>query len=474
MNGNGGGFGGGGGTPLYPGGFNPEGGLLRGPTAPGPGYGVARPGFAGSGAGRNPFTGSPFPGSPFGTPESAGSFAQVPTAGPIASVLSARHGGPRALPQDVPPQPALFDIVRVWHGGKLFPGDKTGDPPHNLPWLTIEVYDVQNGIVIHRIDYLPPSQDDDALTHEIWGRILSTARAYDDAQPHYFAVRCHFTDQNGRMSDDTWMSSSVLIPRQNGDFGAHTGMQARAAIGFGRNHSAPHHAMQEIDMAAMFMHGIDRLMQRFENDLERKDVELARYQAREVTVMELHGELMKDVRREKREEAEFDMKMTMLKNGLERLAPMMSYGGMKIIEYANAKLNAKTPKSAREERSFETLRTILTGLKASGQASTPEKLFATLKMIGIGPDVQNDLMGLLFEIEVDERRRIAEAQTRGMITMQNLLGTAPAAGAPAPGAPAVSVATPARPIAAPAHVPTAPPSGAPPVRALPDAHDLYF
>ena len=392
--------------PLYPDGFNPAGGRLttgpvRAPTSafgPGGGRFPGMGGVAGYGGG-----------VPYGPPETAGSFAAVPTEGALGAVFARRQTGPRALPQDLPPQPELFAMVRTWHGGKPVAPEKYGDPPIVLPWLTMEVYDLHSGIVVHRVDYLPPDQDDDALVHEVWERIIRTVRAYDDASAHHFGVRCHFNDQAGHMAEDTWMSGSVIVPKKNGDFGAHTGLQARAALGYGRNHPAPHHAMQEIDMAAMYMHGIDRMFQMYDRAEQRNVDELQRYRDRETQVMELHRDLMKDTVAEKRAEKEFEIKMRALEAGLEKLAPMLSYGGMKLIEIANAKLNQKTARSPREEQSFETMRLVLQSLKASGKASSPAALFATLKEMGLGPDVQEQIMKLLFEVEVDERRRIADA-----------------------------------------------------------------
>jgi hypothetical protein len=303
-------------------------------------------------------------------------------------------------------------MVRAWAKGKSW--RRTAQDVVLLPWVSLDLIHLETDRCIHPVDDVARYEPDD-LSHDVWERAKGYVRALRDTRPHSFVARCRFADAEGRETFEE-CPMVVSLPSEGQQWGQHASphYQGRGGYGGARSGSpASHITDQEISVMAMGLNLMRDLKDAYQEDKREDRRTIQAYQAREVETIKIFQGLMQDQAKQEREQLWEQGKIAALKIIAGRVAKIAPIVGVQLSQIAAQYMSGggrkKTP---REELAFETLRGILRRAKAQG-ADSPEKLFDMLKMMGIGEndDLREDIVKLLIEITIDDKRKELAAQS---------------------------------------------------------------
>lgn len=268
------------------------------------------------------------------------------------AVVPRLHDDGRRSYYDPDPPPELITTIKHWHGGKAA---TVARERVVTPWSSIQLYD-ETGREIHSVDYLDPSVDDADLVLEIWDKVKSRTRYFDDAHPHDFTLECSFADLEGNATSADELYLKCRLPRENGRWGDQTGYaQAR----FGRmlkDHPAPHLAHFDIEAMAMAHGLVDKLYQRFEGIIQSQERTISKLVDREESVLRREREVSVDERKKFWEEQKLKAGVGLVKVLGGRLAKLLPLLGLKASDaFANKFLGKVKEKTAREEDAYDFL-----------------------------------------------------------------------------------------------------------------------
>lgn len=324
---------------------------------------------------------------------------------------------------DPKPPPELVGMVRAWAKGKAW--RRSGQASVTLPWVSIDLVHVETDRVIHPYDDVGGygGQPDD-LSHDLWERAKGYVRMLRRTDPVAFIAKCRFADAEGRETFEECPMVATLPPEDQ-QWGQHASphYQGRGhglgygAAGAGRYGTpAGHITEQEISVMAMGMNLLRDLADNYKEDKREDRATIRAYQAREVDTIKIFQGLMQDKAKQEREQLWEQGKIAALKMIAGRLSKIAPIVGVQLSQIAGRYMGGGARKQTpREELAFETLRGILRRAKSQG-ADTPDKLFKMLEMMGIGEndELREDIVKLLIEITIDDKRRELGAQAAGL------------------------------------------------------------
>ena len=327
---------------------------------------------------------------------------------------------------DPKPPPELVGMIRVWAKGKSW--RRSGQGSVTLPWVSLDLVHVETDRVIHPYDDVGGYLQPDDLSHDLWERAKNYVRMLRDNRPHSFVARCRFADAEGRETFEE-CPMVVTLPPEDQQWGQHASAHyqargyggSRGALGGGS--PAPHITGQEIDVMAMGLNLMRDLADSYKEDKREDRRMIQAYQNRELETIRLFQGLMEDKAKQEREQLWETGKIAALKIIAGRVAKIAPIVGVQLSQIAsNFMGGGGRKKTGREELAFETLRGILRRAKSQG-ADTPEKLFKMLEMMGIGEndELREDIVKLLIEITIDDKRRELGAQAAGIASDADVL-----------------------------------------------------
>lgn len=314
---------------------------------------------------------------------------------------------------DPKPPPELIAMIRAWASGKAW--RRTGQESVKLPWVSIELLDIESDRCVHPVDDVSGWKPDD-LSHDLWERAKGNVRMMRDTRPRSFALRCRFADAEGRESFEE-CPITVVLPPEDQQWGQHASSHYQAVRGGGYgagamsrySSPAPHITGQEIDVMAMGLNLIRDLAGQMQEDKREDRRMIQAYQSREIETMRIFQGLMEDKAEQERKQLWETGKLKALELIAGRLSKIAPPVLMQIGQAASGYLGGGRKRTEREELAFDTLRGVIKRAKAKG-ADTPQKLLSVLEMMGIGEDdeIRDDIITLLTEMEVDEQRKKLE------------------------------------------------------------------
>ncbi len=342
-----------------------------------------------------------------------------------AHTLALLHGGGRSQGRSIedPDTPAnLLAMIKHWHLGK--PYALGGGNKILLPWMSMELIDTDAGEVIHPIDDLHETTNEEELAHEVWERCKQAARNYDDGLPHRFKLVCQFSnDDNSVETFETW-SDSVTLPMKNAEFGSRTNHQARLAHGgrlAGGKYGAstmPHHSDQEIEWMSMAHTMTQQVFYTQKDMIESQSKTIATLTAGVDSVMKLQRELNNDKNKHRIERFESRVKMGALRVVAERFAKIGPPAALQLMKWMGDKTGGGgRAKTEREELAFKVMKVIALKIKSNTGAKTQEDFVQALTMFGIDKDdpIVEDIQRLLLEYTVDTETKAMERELGGSL-----------------------------------------------------------